>query len=101
MSLAASILEAIMLICFGLSWPFNLYKSIRTRSTKGKSLIFLSLIDFGYVAGIISKIVNPSFDWGQNWWIFALYVLNLTMVSADLVMYFINKNRENKQVMAK
>ena len=54
----AKIFEVIMLICFGFSWPFNLIKSIKTRSTKGKSLLFLILIDIGYVFGICSKLVS-------------------------------------------
>lgn len=95
--MAAKILEAIMLICFGLSWPFNLAKSIKSKSTKGKSLIFLVCIDFGYVCGIVSKILNTSFNWSSDWWIFALYILNFCLVSADLIFYFINKKREKQQ----
>ena len=90
----AEIFEAIMLVCFGCSWPFNLVKSIRTKSTKGKSLLFLFLIDIGYVAGMISKIVNANFDWSSKWWVFALYIINFSMVTADMIMYFVNKKRE-------
>ncbi len=96
MALVADILEAVMVIAFGASWPFNLAKSIKTKSTKGKSLLFLLLIDFGYVAGIISKIVNPHFVWASKWWIFFFYVLNFVLVSADLIMYFINRHNERK-----
>ena len=35
------VFELLMIVCFGVSWPFNVAKSIRTRSAKGKSLIFL------------------------------------------------------------
>lgn len=90
------ILEAIMLICFGCSWPLNLYKSIKTKSTKGKSVFFLILIDVGYVAGMLSKILNNSFDWTNKWWVFALYCLNFSMVTADLILYFINRHNERK-----
>ena len=31
----AQVFEMIMLICFGLSWPFNIAKSIRSRTAKG------------------------------------------------------------------
>ena len=51
----AKVLEAIMLILFGISWPFNLMKSIKTRSTKGKSLLFLVLIEVGYML-----VLHPS-----------------------------------------
>lgn len=98
MQLAAKILEVSMLVCFGISWPFNLAKSIKSRSTKGKSLIFLTMIDIGYVFGIISKIINPSFSWSSDWWVFAMYVVNFCLVSADFVMYFINKKYEKKQM---
>ena len=54
----AQICEAIMIIAFGVSWPVNVYKSIRTKSTKGKSLLFLLLIEFGYVSGIVGKIIS-------------------------------------------
>lgn len=92
----SEILEAIMLVCFGCSWPLNLYKSITTRSTKGKSLPFLILIDVGYIAGMLSKILNAGFDWSSKWWVFALYVLNFTMVTADMTLYFINYAKERK-----
>ena len=92
----AKILEAAMLILFGVSWPFNLLKSIKTKSTKGKSLLFLILIDLGYMAGITSKFFSTTFVWETDWWIFAIYVFNFTFVSADLIMYFINKSKENK-----
>lgn len=94
--MAAKVLEAIMIVLFGLSWPFNLYKSIKSKSTKGKSILFLCLIDLGYIAGITSKFISTTFDWVTDWWIFMVYVINFAFVSADLVMYFIIRNREKK-----
>ena len=96
----AKVLEAIMIIMFGISWPFNLLKSIKSKSTKGKSLLFLFLIDLGYIAGITSKIVSTTFVWATDWWIFMIYVINFTFVSADLVVYFINKNQEKQNSTA-
>lgn len=90
----AKVLEATMIILFGISWPFNLIKSIRSKTTKGKSLLFLILIDIGYIAGITSKFFSTTFVWETDWWIFMIYVINFTFVTADLVMYFINKSRE-------
>ena len=52
-----SIFEALMLACFGAAWPMNIAKSLRTKSTKGKSLAFLMVIELGYVAGITHKIL--------------------------------------------
>lgn len=94
--MTAKVLEAAMLILFGISWPFNLIKSIKSKSTKGKSLLFLILIDLGYIAGITSKFFSTTFVWKTDWWVFMIYVINFLFVSADLIMYFINKNRESK-----
>lgn len=94
--MVAKVLEAAMIILFGISWPFNLIKSIRTGSTKGKSLLFLILIDVGYIAGITSKFFSTTFVWETDWWIFMVYVINFTFVSADLIMYFVNKKKESE-----
>lgn len=92
--MVAKILEVIMLALFGISWPFNLIKSIKSKSTKGKSFLFLILIDIGYIAGITSKFFLESFVWSTDWWVFAIYVINFSFVTADLVMFFINRKRE-------
>lgn len=79
----AEILEVIMIVSFGASWPLNVLKSYRARTTKGKSLGFLLLILFGYIAGITSKLVNDEY----KWYVLFFYVLNFIMVSIDLLMY--------------
>ncbi|MBQ6804206.1 MAG: hypothetical protein IJP04_06085 [Clostridia bacterium] len=81
----AEILEALMVISFGCSWPMNIIKSLRAKTTKGKSLMFLLLIEFGYVCGIISKLVS-----GNITYVFIFYVLNLLMVGTDIAFYFRN-----------
>lgn len=85
------LLEIAMLICFGFSWPLNVIKSYKARTAKGKSLPFLCLIIAGYIAGIASKFVNPAFDYADKWYVLFFYVLNLVMVSLDVVMYFRNR----------
>ena len=95
--MAAKILEVCMLVLFGISWPISLIKSIKSKSTKGKSLIFLVLIAIGYICGMASKIVSTTFIWATDWWIFVIYAINFSFVTTDLIMYFINKNRENKE----
>ena len=80
-----SIFEMLMLISFGAAWPLNIYKSIRSKSTEGKSVFFLFIIDFGYVCGIIHKIAY-SFDK-----VIFLYILNLVMVTIDILLYFRNR----------
>ena len=56
----SELLEIIMIVSFGASWPLNVIKSYKARTTKGKSLAFLCLIFFGYIAGIASKFTNTS-----------------------------------------
>ncbi|MBE6577384.1 MAG: hypothetical protein E7653_04530 [Ruminococcaceae bacterium] len=88
----AEILEIIMIVSFGASWPLNVLKSYKARTTKGKSLAFLLLIFFGYIAGIVSKLVNESYmaQIGQKWYVLFFYVINFIMVGADLCMYIRN-----------
>lgn len=97
--MVAKVLEVTMLILFGFSWPFNLIKSIRSKSTKGKSLLFLILIDLGYVAGIFSKIFSTTFVWATDWWVFMIYVINFSFVTADLIVYIINSKRKEELEM--
>lgn len=84
------IFEIVMLICFGLSWPISVYQSIKTKSTKGKSVFFIFAVIIGYVSGIIGKVVN-----GDVSYVLVLYCINLAVVTADLVIYYVNKKRES------
>lgn len=98
----AEFLEITMIVSFGASWPLNVMKSWKTRTTKGKSLPFLCLIFFGYIAGIISKFVNPDYmaAFADKWYVLFFYILNLVMVGADLILYARNykldKERKNE-----
>lgn len=89
----SEILEVIMIVSFGFSWPMNVIKSWKARTTKGKSLAFLCLIFFGYIAGIASKILNPTYmaSFATKWYVLFFYILNFLMVGVDLVLYFRNK----------
>lgn len=88
----AEILEIIMIVSFGASWPVNVIKSYKARTAKGKSLLFLLLIFFGYIAGIASKLVNETYmsQIGEKWYVLFFYILNFIMVGADVVMYIRN-----------
>ena len=88
----AEILEIIMILSFGASWPLNVMKSWKARTTKGKSLPFLLLIFFGYIAGIASKFMNEAYmaSFSEKWYVLFFYCLNLTMVGIDLVLYIRN-----------
>lgn len=89
----SEILEIIMIVSFGFSWPMNVIKSYKARTAKGKSLWFMLLIAFGYVAGISAKLVNESYmaSIDRKWYVLFFYVLNLLMVSADVLLYFRNR----------
>ena len=88
-----NILEAFMLVCFGLSWPISLYKNIKAKTAKSMSLQFTLLIITGYISGIIAKIVNNSFNY-----VLVIYFINLIIVSANIVVYFINLRYDKKQI---
>lgn len=95
----AEILEIIMLLCFGASWPINVVKSYKARTAKGKSPLFLILIILGYIAGIISKFFNEAYmaSFSEKWYVLFFYFLNMFMVSIDLVLYFRNKKLDNEK----
>ena len=87
-----------MIVSFGASWPLNVMKSYKARSTKGKSLAFLLLIFFGYIAGIASKFLNEAYmaSFSEKWYVLFFYFLNLTMVGVDLILYFRNKRLDKR-----
>lgn len=95
----AEILEVVMIVSFGASWPMNVIKSYKARTAKGKSLWFLCLIFFGYIAGIISKFLNEAYmaEFSQKWYVLFFYFLNLIMVGADLVLYFRNRKLDKER----
>ncbi len=97
MELLAEILEIIMIVSFGASWPFNVIKSYKARTAKGKSLLFLCLILFGYVAGIASKLVNETYmaSFASKWYVLFFYVLNFITVATDLVLYIRNRRLDS------
>ncbi len=88
----AEFLEVIMIVSFGASWPLNVIKSYKARTTKGKSLAFLCLIFFGYIAGTVSKLLNEAYmmSFASKWYVLFFYVLNLIMVGIDLCLYIRN-----------
>lgn len=85
------IFECIMLFCFGISWPISVYKSITSKSTRGKSGVFIAAILIGYIAGILGKILGNNINYTL-----ALYILNFIVVSIDFVLYFINRKQEKR-----
>jgi len=86
-----SIFEMGMMIAFGSAWPFSIYKSYKSKSTKGKSIHFLLIVVFGYVCGLIHKVLyNPDI-------VIVFYALNALMVAIDSLIYLKNAINERKQ----
>ena len=88
-----SFFEAIMLICFGVSWPVSIAKALRTKIVLGKSPLFMGIVWLGYLSGIIHKVLH-SFDW-----IILLYVFNMIMVVIDIALYYKYVPRERYVVV--
>ena len=81
----AELLEAMMIVSFGISWPLSIIRSYRSRSTKGKSVLF------GYICGIVAKLMLHKYNLA-----FYFYILNITMVSIDICLYFRNLRLEKQ-----
>ena len=86
-----SIFETIMLVCFGLSWPLNVIKAYKAKTAKGTSLPFILLIIIGYIAGITAKLVTNQINY-----VLIVYLINLAIVSANVVVYFRNVALDKK-----
>jgi multisubunit Na+/H+ antiporter MnhE subunit len=98
----AGFLEMLMLICFGVSWPINIAKAWKARSTKGISVLFYSLILLGYLVGIAAKLAliaayAPA-PWYETvrWYVMFFYVLNTSMVAAGIAIWFRNRRLEKR-----
>ncbi|MCI2106065.1 MAG: hypothetical protein LKK00_05015 [Intestinimonas sp.] len=88
-----NLLEALMILCFGISWPISIYRSYTSRTAKGKSLFFEVFVWIGYVFGIVRKVLQFSSGSGLDTlfyvgWFF--YVMNLVEITIDIALYFRN-----------
>ena len=88
-----SILETIMLVCFGFSWPLNVIKAYKAKTAKGTSLPFVLPIIIGYTAGISAKLIS-----GQINYVLIAYILNLAIVSLNVIVYFRNVSLDKKRL---
>jgi hypothetical protein len=94
-----NIFESIMLVCFGFAWPLSIYKSIVSKKTAGKSLLFLLVLQIGYVAGVLFKLteyrdnlkINPNETISINLY---LYILNFVMITIDELLFLRNRKLE-------
>lgn len=81
-----------MLVCFGLSWPINGYKSYKAGTAAGSSWQFIALITAGYVAGIAAKFASGTVNW-----VLAVYLVNLVCVGANWAVYFRNRRLDERR----
>ena len=95
----AQFFETCMLICFGLSWPFNIAKSLRSKTAKGKSMGFQVVVIVGYLMGLTGKFIS-----GNVTYVAVVYVLDILMVSFDLAVtmrnHRLDKLREKEEARA-
>ena len=88
----SSIFEMMFLIGFGVSWPMNIVKDIRGKTSKGKSLMFLVFALFAYACGILSKLTAETISF-----VLVFYIINAVMVVVDTVFWFVNHRRDLKR----
>lgn len=74
------IFEALMLVCFGIAWPFSIHRMLKTKQSHGKSRLFLSVILVGYIFGMLFQY------FGERNAVIFLYLINIVMVSFDLLL---------------
>ena len=97
MDTLASVMETLMVICFGLSWPLNIAKAWKARTAKGTSVLFYFFIWIGYVFAMIGKgrliALNAPQPWyvTVKWYVMFFYVLNTLMVTGGILIYFRNR----------
>lgn len=89
----AGLFEILMLLCFAVSWPFNILKSYRVRTAVGKSIMFETLVEIGYVCGMVNKIVIDDVNY-----VFAFYLLDFGLVAADMLLWARNKRLDAARV---
>lgn len=90
--------EFFMLFAFGFSWPFAIARTYRSgrsgAGVAGKSPMFMIIVLLGYVGGILARLLdaNPGNDW-----LCFVYVVDMLLVSTDLVLYLYFSARAGKQ----
>jgi len=92
--LIENVFEIIMLLCFGIAWPFSIRKAYVTKSNGGMSLMFLLVVIAGYIAGIINNAIN-----GVNYVIY-FYIANMAMIIVNTYLFLRNAKYEKNEASA-
>jgi hypothetical protein len=92
--------EILMLVAFGCSWPFNISKALRSRTAKGKSVVFEYIIIFGYLIGLVGKIITyrRTGVLAYSTW---FYIADIAMVSIDMALYYRNTRLDREREAGK
>jgi len=77
------LLEAVMLLCFGLAWPFSTLRMLRTGRPEGKGLAFTTIIWTGYLCGATAKLLIAGATDTAVAPVFWLYLLNSFTVGTN------------------
>ena len=86
-----------MLVAFGFSWPFNIAKSWRSRTAKGKSVMFEFIVVFGYLVGLLGKLITYSRTgvWAYSIWFYfadiAMVAIHPSLITDDPEAYLADK----------
>lgn len=88
----SELLETVMLICFGFSWPINVVKNTRAKTAKSMSFPFIMLVIVGYVAGIAAKLITHRINY-----VLVVYIINLIMVSVNILVYARNRRLDRER----
>ena len=88
----ATIMETLMIVSFGISWPLSIAKLARSRSTGGKSIFFSCFILFGYICGITAKVLLHVYNLA-----FIFYIINTVMVTIDILLWIRNYRYEKAE----
>ena len=92
----ADVFELFMIVCFDVSWPLNIYKAWKARTTKGSSVPFYFLILVGYLFGIASKINKLRRGLSIPDYVWFFYILNSVIVTLGIVVWFRNRSLDRK-----
>ena len=84
--------EMCFLLCFAAAWPVTILKSWRSRTARGKSLVFPFIVEAGYIFGIMSKIAADKLTY-----VLFFYILNFVLVAIDLALTIRNKRLDAKR----
>ena len=92
----ADVFELLMIVCFGVSWPINIIKAWKARTTKGSSVQFYFLILAGYLFGITSKAIKLRHGISTPGYVWFFYILNSVIVAVGILVWFRNRRLDRK-----